>query len=269
MTTFKTIAEQMRKQGMSETQIRRWGRMGQEPVVTSTGQTPTAPKREPSELPTTSTPPQAKRGGAPSRQAIARYWMNQMTEHWDNPTTMTKDERTRFYSKPSFKRKMMLQDWGEPCCWACGWYKNDQADYGVSHFTNPLESWDRAVGLEKCHIVPHMLGGSNDPSNLVLLCKKCHKDAPDTKNPRHMFRFIGKRPHFQEKFMREVSQLPSDDMQIVLENQAEFKAYLGENMGVHYGGDSTETLVGLVEDFAEDFRDGLIDPIATEFEEKE
>ena len=28
--------------------------------------------------------------------------------------------------------------------------------------------------LERCHIIPHSRGGADEPSNLVLLCKKCH-----------------------------------------------------------------------------------------------
>ena len=259
MTTFKTIAEQMRKQGMSQAEIQKWGRMVGQSVTTTT-------EREPLQPSTAPTRTQADRGSAPSRQVIARYWMNQMVKHREN---MAEDQKDEFYSKPSFERKMSRQDWGEPCCWACGWYKNDRADYGVAAMKDPLSSWDKANWLERCHIVPHMLGGSNDASNLVLLCKKCHKAAPDTKRSRHMFRFITKRPHYQDKLLSALSATPGSDMQIVFENQAEFKAYLTENMGVHFGGDRTESMVAMIEDFAEDFRDGLIDPISTVSEEKQ
>lgn len=33
--------------------------------------------------------------------------------------------------------------------------------------------------LERCHIIPHALGGKDEPSNLVLLCKRCHLDNPN------------------------------------------------------------------------------------------
>lgn len=41
-------------------------------------------------------------------------------------------------------------------CWACG----------------------RMAETERCHIVPRSRGGSEECSNLVLLCKSCHHDAP-------------------------------------------------------------------------------------------
>lgn len=33
--------------------------------------------------------------------------------------------------------------------------------------------------LHRCHIVPRALGGSEHPSNLVLLCAPCHAEAPN------------------------------------------------------------------------------------------
>lgn len=41
--------------------------------------------------------------------------------------------------------------------------------------------------LERCHIVPHSLGGSEDPSNLVLLCFPCHREAPNISDSRFMW----------------------------------------------------------------------------------
>lgn len=34
--------------------------------------------------------------------------------------------------------------------------------------------------LQRCHIIPHALGGSSEPDNIFLLCPKCHQDNPDT-----------------------------------------------------------------------------------------
>ncbi len=34
-------------------------------------------------------------------------------------------------------------------------------------------------GIERCHIVAHCFGGSVDPLNLVLLCRRCHEKQPD------------------------------------------------------------------------------------------
>jgi hypothetical protein len=58
-------------------------------------------------------------------------------------------------------------DWAEAHerCWRCG-YKSR---------------------LQKCHIVPKSLGGINDPSNLVLLCGRCHREAPNVADSRFMW----------------------------------------------------------------------------------
>lgn len=45
-------------------------------------------------------------------------------------------------------------------CWRCG-YKST---------------------LHRCHIIPDSLGGEDAPSNLVLLCNRCHREAPNIDN---------------------------------------------------------------------------------------
>ena len=58
-------------------------------------------------------------------------------------------------------------DWAEAeqRCWRCGY----------------------ASALQRCHIVPDSLGGVSDPSNLVLLCARCHREAPNVADPRLMW----------------------------------------------------------------------------------
>jgi hypothetical protein len=41
--------------------------------------------------------------------------------------------------------------------------------------------------LERCHIVPRALGGSEHPSNLVLLCAQCHGEAPNVADASFMW----------------------------------------------------------------------------------
>lgn len=41
--------------------------------------------------------------------------------------------------------------------------------------------------LDRCHIVPESLGGRNEPSNLVLLCGRCHREAPNVRDTRFMW----------------------------------------------------------------------------------
>jgi len=54
-------------------------------------------------------------------------------------------------------------DWDEGLirCWRCG----------DKHKTN---------SLHRCHIIPRHAGGKDEPSNLILLCGKCHIEAPDS-----------------------------------------------------------------------------------------
>jgi hypothetical protein len=58
-------------------------------------------------------------------------------------------------------------DWAEAGsrCWRCGY----------------------EAGLQKCHITPRSLGGPEEPSNLVLLCGRCHREAPNVSDPRFMW----------------------------------------------------------------------------------
>ena len=44
--------------------------------------------------------------------------------------------------------------------------------------------------LERCHIVPVSLGGKDEPSNLVLLCNRCHLDNPNITDPEIMWDWI-------------------------------------------------------------------------------
>lgn len=61
-------------------------------------------------------------------------------------------------------------DWAEAesHCWRCG-YERD---------------------LERCHIIPDSLGGKDEPSNLVLLCKRCHAEGPNVTDPEIMWDWI-------------------------------------------------------------------------------
>ena len=154
MTTVQEIAEQMKQQGMSDRKIKKW--LGAVRAYKEEQRTP-RPNRAQDE-------PQG-RHKAPSRKAIAEYWLD---------TTMP----TSYSEFSDFQRKLAQQDCGEPSCWACGYYKPN-ADAGHIKHPSPYSCWDNAKWLEKCHIVPHMLGGSNDVSNFVLLCSRCHKEAPD------------------------------------------------------------------------------------------
>lgn len=61
-------------------------------------------------------------------------------------------------------------DWAEAeeRCWRCGYEKK----------------------LQRCHIIPNSLGGKDEPSNLVLLCERCHIDAPNIESKTFMWDWI-------------------------------------------------------------------------------
>jgi ribosomal protein L37E len=114
--------------------------------------------------------------------------------------------------------------------------------------------------LERCHIVPKSLGGSDDPSNLILMCKRCHKEAPNVKDKNFMWTWIendhgkmydtywtlrafvefekifGRKPFSGQKFkkVKNLSRVIQTEMQ--------------DNAIVHYGesGFNISTLVSLI-----------------------
>lgn len=65
-------------------------------------------------------------------------------------------------------------DWAEAknICWRCGCERNVKRQ------------------LDRCHIIPDALGGKDEPSNLVLLCPRCHKDGPNVSDPEVMWDWI-------------------------------------------------------------------------------
>lgn len=65
---------------------------------------------------------------------------------------------------------LLSVDWAEAeeRCWRCG-YKSR---------------------LQRCHIIPASLGGKDTPSNFVLLCERCHIDAPNVEDENFMWDWI-------------------------------------------------------------------------------
>lgn len=74
-------------------------------------------------------------------------------------------------------------DWGEPQCWACYYYAESWPD-----------DWNKASGLDRCHIVPRAKGGSDEPLNIVLLCERCHEESPDHAESEYLFAWMRQRP---------------------------------------------------------------------------
>ena len=90
----------------------------------------------------------------------------------------------------------VINDWGEPECWACGRMvsaEDDQRYLDYLEKGNFKNIWNLPKvksGLNRCHIIPHMLGGSDNPNNLFLMCERCHKESPDIQSKKMFLRWV-------------------------------------------------------------------------------
>jgi hypothetical protein len=63
--------------------------------------------------------------------------------------------------------------------------------------------WGEA-SLQRCHLVPDALGGPDTPENLVLLCARCHAEAPDVADSEYMLSWIGEHESWGALVAREI-----------------------------------------------------------------
>lgn len=75
-------------------------------------------------------------------------------------------------TEKSIKEKKTI---GKKCCWACF--------YPTSH-------------AERCHVIPSAAGGSNEPSNLILMCDQCHKENPDVNDEGFFWEWFSEKEHY-------------------------------------------------------------------------
>ena len=125
-----------------------------------------------------------------SHYSIAEYWRDK----W-----ITEDGRVisdAEYSGVMANKIAVFYDMGEPECWMCGKIISPSS---IAHYDEKLEAMDvkgiwssKGVTsvLQRCHIVPRSLGGSDEPDNLFLLCKRCHLLTPDYTNPSYFIRYV-------------------------------------------------------------------------------
>jgi hypothetical protein len=115
----------------------------------------------------------------PSIRRIVNYW-------FDSKTPYT------FYNL----------DADHPGCFACGYISE-----GNREPRSIEKQWDRSR-LERCHLIGKADGGSDALSNLVLLCKRCHHEAPMIgRSAQPMIDWINRRDGhcfwFMERFTKE------------------------------------------------------------------
>lgn len=116
------------------------------------------------------------RKSVPKKSQIAKYWREKIFE------------------------LNLFMDWGEPACWACGRFESDNDVVDSKESLNDIfKVWDKQKYLERCHIVPKSMGGCNCHGNIVLLCKECHKDNPDTLNVELFLEWMQNRKQYPER----------------------------------------------------------------------
>jgi len=122
-------------------------------------------------------------------------------------------------------------------CWCCGCKRN----------------------TERAHMTPESLGGGNDPDNFVLLCARCHEEAPDVSKEamlgwleREHSVFYGDR--WARKAMRGAGlfHVKDDDGEKIdraLKSEPEIINAMKENVSTHFGiGLSHGTIVWIIEE---------------------
>ena len=125
---------------------------------------------------------QDKTRNPPSVVKIIKYWM-------DN--NIFEDEPSSWFN-PAI-------DVGEPSCFGCGLWTDN---WDIKHKDNRRNTWQKCwkgategLGLERAHVIPYSLGGSDEPSNFVMLCAECHADAPNVNNREYFLRWVLRRPN--------------------------------------------------------------------------
>jgi hypothetical protein len=89
----------------------------------------------------------------------------------------------------------------EAGCFACGGEFS-----GLSNVREAsMETRWKRCSLEAAHLVPFASGGGTDVSNLVLLCKRCHREAPNVgSSAQPMIDWINRREGYTDYAWRRI-----------------------------------------------------------------
>ena len=122
----------------------------------------------------------------------------------------------------------ILIDWGEPGCWACRFHYGTKYDVKRPNasWSEILRGWDR-IPLQRCHVVPRSLGGTDDVDNLFLMCRECHDLAPNTSIPAIFFEWAGTQSSCGREMAKiraaldafRVSEQEAQDLEVLLESE--------------------------------------------------
>lgn len=128
-------------------------------------------------------------------------------------------------------------------CWRCGCERN----------------------LQRCHIVPDALDGKDEPANLVLLCKRCHAENPNTTDVEIMWDWIkaykvpfydtfwsirGMQEYrfiYKKSIREELKHLGMDDPESIEKELKQILSEVNQEASVHFGQPylNTATVAGM------------------------
>ena len=123
-------------------------------------------------------------------------------DYWKDKAITSTGEITPLRECESLSEvEVVVYDWGEPCCWACGkaavkdnvlhsFFENNPETKGDDFFKKLYALKSLKSKLNRCHIKPNALGGADSPENLFLMCEECHTLSPDTINRAAFFRWV-------------------------------------------------------------------------------
>ena len=105
----------------------------------------------------------------------------------------------------------------DECCLGIDWSEAHERCWRCAYKTR----------LQRCHIIPASRGGSATADNLVLLCRRCHREAPNVPDPRFMWIWL------------RATHVPFYDTYWSLRGAQEFKAMFGHQpfSGPHFTDD--------------------------------
>lgn len=134
------------------------------------------------------------------KSKIVDYWINT-----DQGVNQVKAIKEKIGCVPSF----IHLDLDCPECFACASPIHSEAKENAS--------WDKVwnrTRLEAAHIIPHSKGGESIPSNLVLLCRDCHRDNPDSLNETFFWKWLCNRPHYSHRRLSALQEIPLNEEQL-------------------------------------------------------
>ncbi|MGK7942775.1 MAG: HNH endonuclease [Crocosphaera sp.] len=161
-------------------------------------------------------------------------------KNYQKSTLPTTSEILNYWKERIWDLEGFFIDLGEPTCWVCGEDWNCRYDIKNSNASYE-KAWEKAP-LQRCHIIPRSLGGSNEPSNLFLMCKECHDLAPNTSHPEIFFQWARQQSVWERNGYQIKQALTSFDVSendeiiyslINLLKTQEFQDFLHLHAGLH------------------------------------